>query len=88
MDAKHLHDQLVKVQSWSKNNYLSTQVDYRYFYPLTDGELMRSSYSEVLSLSPFVRAAYAEVAADNRQRIKHKYLNDLNCVLIVGCDKH
>ena len=77
MDAKHLHDQLVKVESWSRNNYLSTQVDFRYFYPLTDGELMRSSYRGVLALSPFCRAAYAEVAADNRQRIKHKYLNDL-----------
>nr|DAF56349.1 MAG TPA: Replication associated protein [Microviridae sp. ctZPT1] len=88
MDAKYLHDQLVKVQSWSQNNYLSTQVDFRYFYPLTDGELMRSSYREVLALSPFCRAAYAEVAADNRQRIKHKYLNDLNCALIAECDKH
>lgn len=88
MDSKHLYDQLVKVESWSRNNYLSTQVDFRYFYPLTDGELMRSSYREVLALSPFCRAAYAEVAADNRQRIKHKYLNDLNCALIAECDKH
>lgn len=88
MDSKHLHDQLVKVQSWSQNNYLSAQVNFRYFYPLTDGELMRSSYREVLALSPFCRAAYAEVAADNRQRIKHKYLNDLNCALIAECDKH
>ena len=88
MDSKHLHDQLVKVESWSQNNYLSTQVDFRYFYPLTDGELMHSSYREVLALSPFCRAAYAEVAADNRQRIKHKYLNDLNRALIAECDKH
>ena len=49
---------------------------------------MRRSYSEIVSDSSVLRASYADYAADNRERIKHKALNDKNALLIASVDKN
>ena len=48
---------------------------------------MKKSYSDLVLGSPVLRASYADYAADNRERIKHKYLNDQNSLLIAEVDK-
>ena len=58
-----------------------------YFYPLTDVDIMKNSFSEIVLGSPVLRASYADYAADNRERIKHKALNDKNSLLIAEVDK-
>ena len=48
---------------------------------------MKRSFSEIVFSSPVLRASYADYAADNRERIKHKALNDKNALLIAEVDK-
>ena len=49
---------------------------------------MKKSFSEIVFDSPVLRASYADYAADNRERIKHKALNDKNALLIASVDKN
>ena len=82
-----LRDQLLKVEKWSNDSYVCENLSIYYFYPLTDVDIMRRSYSEIVSDSSVLRASYADYAADNRERIKHKALNDKNALLIAAVDK-
>ena len=84
---RSLHDQLVSVEKWSNNPYVCANLSIYYFYPLTDVDIMKSSFSEIVLNSPVLRASYADYAADNRERIKHKALNDKNSLLIAEVDK-
>lgn len=84
---RSLHDQLVKVEKWSNDSYVRDNLSIYYFYPLTDVDIMNRSYSEIVSDSSVLRASYADYAADNRERIKHKALNDKNALLIAAVDK-
>lgn len=84
---RSLHDQLVKVEKWSNDSYVCDNLSIYYFYPLTDVDIMKSSFSEIVLCSPVLRASYADYAADNRERIKHKALNDKNSLLIAEVDK-
>lgn len=84
---RSLHDQLVKVEKWSNDSYVRDNLSIYYFYPLTDVDIMKNSFSEIVLGSPVLRASYADYAADNRERIKHKALNDKNSLLIAEVDK-
>lgn len=84
---RSLHDQLLKVERWSNDSYVRENLSIYYFYPLTDVDIMKRSYSEIVSDSSVLRASYADYAADNRERIKHKALNDKNALLIAAVDK-
>lgn len=84
---RSLHDQLVKVEKWSNDSYVCDNLSIYYFYPLTDVDIMKRSFSEIVLGSPVLRASYADYAADNRERIKHKALNDKNALLIAEVDK-
>jgi hypothetical protein len=84
---RSLHDQLVKVEKWSNDSYVRDNLSIYYFYPLTDVDIMKKSFSEIVFGSSVLRASYADYAADNRERIKHKALNDKNSLLIAEVDK-
>ena len=84
---RSLHDQLVKVEKWSNDPYVCANLSIYYFYPLTDVDIMKRSFSEIVLNSLVLRASYADYAADNRERIKHKALNDKNSLLIAEVDK-
>ena len=77
----------MKVEKWSNDSYVRDNLSIYYFYPLTDVDIMKKSFSEIVFDSPVLRASYADYAADNRERIKHKALNDKNALLIASVDK-
>ncbi len=85
---RSLRDQLLKVKKWSNDSYVRENLSIYYFYPLTDVDIMKKSFSEIVIASPVLRASYADYAADNRERIKHKALNDKNALLIASVDKN
>jgi hypothetical protein len=86
-ERRSLRDQLVQVEKYSNDSYVRDNLSIYYFYPLTDVDIMKKSYSDFVLGSPVLRASYADYAADNRERIKHKYLNDQNALLIAEVDK-
>ena len=63
---RSLHDQLVKVEKWSNDSYVCDNLSIYYFYPLTDVDIMKNSFSKIVFGSPVLRASYADYAADNR----------------------